>query len=329
MSGGMQVTWRGRIGPATLSKPEAEGSSGISAQEEYELGAGRKVPRPAEQEKQEALRGMGLQAQAKDPSMRDKVIRGGGVTKKRQVNPKYKTLSTRSIPQWGDTNVSLVGDASNPMLKSAAAKAGIAGGIMGKAVPWLKGLFETPPARVMPPAPPKVPVHPSFGPFMAKLKAAPPAARPQKMSSTPLTEGKMRDILHQTETARSVDPIALAESKGMKVGPWAKIVNNPWGSMFMQMAAMSAIEPMMYGLGIRSPILGGVLPLLAMQGLPGLLQRSAGIPRMQKTFMRQAERGRLLPPRSPVVQPGMAPVQPPGLGKTGSVAIPEITTVFG
>jgi len=323
MRDGMQVTWRGRIGPATLSKPEAQGSSEISAQEEYESGAGRKVPSPARQERQEILRGIGLKAQANDRSLRDKVVRGGGVKPTRRKASKYKILSTRAIPQWGDTNVSLVGDGTDALSKE------------GGALDWLKGLTATPPKApvVSKPAGSAVPGGEAmWKKFQAGLKvpkpgtpAVPKAARP---SQAPITQKKFQSILRQ-QKAVEADPLGVAQQQGMKVGPWAKIVNNPWGSMLLQMAAMSAIEPIMYGLGVRSPILGGVLPLIAMQGLPGILQESAGIPRLQNVLMRRAERGRLKMPTAapPAAAPQPAPLT--GMTNTASVAIPRVTTVFG
>jgi hypothetical protein len=326
MRDGMQVTWRGRIGPATLSKPEVMGASEVSAQEEYESGAGRKVPRPSEQVRQAALRGLGLKAQAKNRSLRDKVVRGGGVKKKRQIDPSYKILSARSVPQWGETNVSLVGDSSDALTKGAAAKGGLAG--IGD---WFKSLVATP--KPMAPKPPGVPgAHvpggvESWKKFRKGLKT-PTGPRAPKASETPITQKKFQSILQQ-QKAVEADPLAVAQQQGMRVGPWAKIVSNPMGSMLMQMAAMSAIEPIMYGLGIRSPILGGILPFMAMQQLPGLLEGSAGIPRLQQTLGRMAERGKL---KMPVAAPQAAvpqPAQPMGLAKTGCVAIPRITTVFG
>lgn len=332
MRDGMQVTWRGRIGPATLSKPEAMGSSEVSAQEEYETSPGRKVPRPSEQVRQAALRGLGLKAQAKDRGLRDKVVRGGGVKKQRQIDPKYKALSTRAVPRWGDTNVSLVGDSIDAFSKSGAVSA--KGGAMG----WLKGLFQ--PAAVKAPVAPKVrPKGDAWKPFMSKLKAkapATPAVPRAPKPGQPMTEGKMRGILKQTQAVQSGDTVRMAQQQGMKVGPWAKIVSNPYGSMLMQMAAMSAIEPLMYGMGIRSPILGGILPFMAMQSLPGLLESTAGIPRMQRHLQFLAERGKMaLPSGGRAATAPVTRAASPGAArfmagaKVASVAIPEITTVFG
>ena len=329
MRDGMQVTWRGRIGPATLSKPEAMGSSEVSAQEEYESGAGRKVPRPSEQARQSILRGAGLKAQANDRSMRDKVVRGGGVKKKRHVPSDYKILSTRSIPQWGDTNVSLVGDGSDALDKVGASKAG----------GWIKGLFATPAVKSVAPPKPAGSAVPggveSWKKFRKRptaLKAkAPKTPKAPKPSETPITQSKFQKILQQQQAVEA-DPLGVAEQQGMKVGPWAKIVNNPWGSMFLQMAAMGAIEPLMYGLGIRSPILGGVLPLIAMQKLPEMLAHSAKIPRLQNVLMRRAQQGRLNlggQPAAPAAPVAPTPTPATGMVNTASVAIPRVTTVFG
>ena len=168
----------------------------------------------------------------------------------------------------------------------------------------------------------------------AKKPAAPKTPR-VKPTEAPVSQGHLKNMLQQQRAVQSGDTLALAEQQGMKVGPWAKIVNNPMGSMLMQMAAMSAIEPLMYGMGIRSPILGGILPFMAMQQLPGLLEGSAGIPSIQKHLGRLADRGRLSLPGAPMppaarvgpAQPRLAPA--PGLVNTASVVIPEIATVFG
>jgi hypothetical protein len=336
------------------------GSSEVSAQEHYETSPGRKVPRPSEQVKQEALRGRGLKAQAKDKSLRDKVVRGGGIKQKRQIDPKYKILSARSVPQWGDTNVSLIGDSGDALSKSGAAAKGGVGSLFAKGSDMLKNLFAAPPAKAPTPKPAsgpagsavpggeaqwaafrkkpivKVPKTAPKAPKSAKApKAAPvpggaaPKPGPKSALNAPLTEGAMRDRFKQMQAVQGGDTLGLAEAQGMKVNPWAKIVSNPMGSMLMQMAAMSAIEPIMYGLGIRSPILGGILPFMAMQSLPGLLESSAGIPRMQTTLSRMAERGKLkLPGAQPAVAQPPAALAP-GLAKAGSVVIPRLTTVFG
>jgi hypothetical protein len=163
----------------------------------------------------------------------------------------------------------------------------------------------------------------------AAMKAKAPATpRTPKAptSESPMTIGRHRELLRQQKAVQGGDTLALAEQQGMKVNPWAKIVSNPWGSMLLQMGAMSAIEPLMYSMGIRSPILGGILPFMAMQSLPGLLESSAGIPRIERTLGRMAERGKLKLPGAPA-QPKPAPAA--GLQKVSSVAIPQVTTVFG
>jgi len=325
MSDGIQVTHRGRHGFATLSRPEAQGSSEISAQEEYESSAGRKVPRPSEQVRQQALRGLGLKAQAKDRSLRDKVVRGGGVKKKRQIDPAYKILSAQSIPQWGSTNVSLIGDSSDMLNKNAAITAK---GGMGD---WFKSLIRPP--AVNAPMQPKAVAGSAIKGGVAGLdklvKGLSSKIRtPAPTVDRPVTESRMKDVLKQQASVSDPrsDILGMAQQHGMKVSPWAKIVNNPMGSMLMQMAAMSAIEPIMYGMGIRSPILGGVLPFMAMQSLPGLLDSSAGIPRMKRVLQRRAERGKL---GQPIPRLGQAPIPMPVPQKVASVVIPSLTTVFG
>lgn len=331
----MQVTWRGLRGPATLSKPEAMGSSEVSAQTEYESGAGRKVPSPAEQVKQEARRTDKLRSQANDRSLRDKAVRGGGVKKKRQIDPTYKLLSARSIPQWGDTNVSLIGDSSDALPKTAAARIRLS--VKPRPVKTMKPKVpKVPTPKVTPKVAPKVmpKVVPGATPGVAPGVA--PGGVPAK---APLTEGHMRNILKQTQAVSDPqsDILGLAKQQGMKVGPWAKMVSNPYGSMLMQMAAMTAIEPIMYGMGINSPILGGILPFMAMQQMPGLMESSAGIPRMRKHLSYLAERGKLAlpsggkPAPTPITRaatPGAARFMR-GPAKVASVAIPEVTTVFG
>jgi len=324
MSDGIQVTHRSRHGYAALSRPEAQGSSEISAQEEYESGAGRKVPRPSEQVRQRALRGLGLKAQAKDRSLRDNVIRGGGVKKKRQIDPSYKILSARSIPQWGDTNVSLIGDSSDALNKDAAITAK---GGMGA---WFKSLIHPPAGNT--PMKPRAVAGSAVAGGVAGLNnlmsglAAKPRTPAAPVVKPPLTESRMRDVLKQQASVSNpgADILGMAKQHGMSVSPWAKIVNNPYGGMLMQMAAMSAIEPIMYGLGIRSPILGGILPFMAMQSLPGLLERSAGIPRMRHILQRRAERGKL---GQPIPRLGQEPIPMPQ--KVAGVVIPSLTTVFG
>ncbi len=288
------------------------GSSEVSSQTAYEASPGRKVPSPADQVKQEAQRTEKLRSQAKDRGLRDKAVRGGGLRKVRQKDSKYQVLSSKSIPQWGDSKVSLIGDSSDELPKYAAA------------------VMKTPmrrPIKVMKPKVPRVRA-PKVGPKAVKspVKLAPKAVPGAAPARPPLTESRMRNIMGQMNTAQGGDTVGLAQAQGMKVSPWAKMVSNPWGSMLLQMGAMSAIEPIMYGLGINSPILGGILPFMAMQGLPGLLESSAGIPRMQKTLGRMAERGKLKVPGAaqPTAQPTTMPVP-----KVASVAIPEVTTVFG
>ena len=221
MRDGMQVTWRGKIGPSTLSKPEAMGSSEVSAQEEYETSAGRKVPRPSEQTRLQALRGLGLKAQAKDRSLRDKVIRGGGVKKKRQIDPAYKLLSARSVPQWGDTNVSLIGDSSESLNKSAAKTS-------GKLGDWFKGLLAPPAVKTPTVKGPAgsaikggVESWKAHGKKMKALRAAPtkgPKKPTQRPSQKPITQDKYQSILQQQKAVES-DPLGVAEQQGLKVGP--------------------------------------------------------------------------------------------------------------
>lgn len=125
--------------------------------------------------------------------------------------------------------------------------------------------------------------------------------------------------MQRVQGASAGDVLRMAEQAGHKVSPLAKMVTNPWGSMFTQMAAMSAMQPLLGRLGITDPILGGILPFMAVSALPGMTERWAGVPRYQQQLLQQARRGQL---------PAAAAGTKAASLATPSVAFPRVTAVL-
>jgi hypothetical protein len=306
-----ELVYRGKIGPATLSKPEPGWATTIPQDLEHETSAGRTVPSPTRQKLEEMIRGEGLRMQARDRSARDKVVRGGSVKGvQRLFGPGLAYDRTGGVPSWGTSNLRYAGHGTT--VKEAAAKPSFGqriSNLAGRAGKAIEDWSNTPIDPVPTPTPTPVPVpQPQPRPVMPGTGQLSPVPIRQ-----PLGMGQYR-MMSQVQGADPGDLMRMAEKRKIPVSGWAKTLNNPIANLMIQMGAITAIEPLLSATGIQHPLFYMMAPWAVMSFLPEYLKKWSGIEKIRGQLMQRAKAGVLgrgqmpmqaLTPQTPPIDPAI------------------------